>query len=577
MQRTSTYVPMPDGVRLAVDVWRGADLAEDHAQPVLLLSTRYWRAFDLAEGDETLQPLYPLARHAASRGVTVVNVDSRGSGASFGTRRTEWSDEERDDFGPVMDWIVAQPWSSGRVATFGYSYGGNTAFLAAAKGHPALAAILPQFADFDLYRHNLLPGGIPNVWLGDNWARVTAAQDSADVKALAEAMPGIDKDSFLHHVRGPAPVGGVPLADAVREHADNFNIAATVHDIVCMDDAARLNAGRRIDAVLDPDRYSIRSHKAAIEDSGTPIAYWAGWFDAGTAEGAIELFRSLSNPMRVIIGPWSHGRRWVQDPFAIDVEPAPIPLEENFDDVLDFAGTPPDGKQLDYFVLGSNVWRSTDVWPPAGAAPVRWHFADGGLVRDALPSAPVEWTPDPAASTGTRNRWWTQINCMPVDHDDRSAADACLLVHDSAPLTEAVEIVGAPVLHLAIACDSTDAAIHAYLEMIAPDGRVSLLTEGRLRLLHRRTLPPGTSPFELEPARSYARADTAPVVPDEVMATDIRLLPIAIRIPAGFRLRVGLAGADADTFGAVGNPTPAFTLHRGDAVGSWIDLPVIAA
>ena len=581
IRRSSCHVAMPDGVRLAVDIWRSAGLADDHAQPTLLLSTRYWRAFDLAAGDLSLQPLHALASRSAVRGMAVVNVDSRGSGASFGTRRTEWSDEERDDLATVMDWIVAQPWSDGRIAAHGYSYGGNTAFLAAATGHPALSVILPQFADFDIYRHNLLPGGVPNIWLNDNWARLTAAQDHGDVHALADAMPGIDRAAFLHHVRGPAPVDGPDgpalLAQAIGEHAGNFNIAATAHDVVCMDDAARLNAGRDVDAVLDADRFSIFCHKQAIEAAATPIVYWAGWFDAGTAEGAIELFRSVSNPMHVVIGAWSHGQRWQQDPFGGDGEPRLIPLDENFEDILDAAATPPSGKRLDYYVLGCNVWRSTDVWPPSGVAPLRFHFSEQGLVRTPMTADARQWRADADASTGVRNRWWTQINCMPVDHADRRSDDRRLLVHDTAPLAEALEIIGAPLVHLRLSCDSPDAAVFVYLEMIAPDGRVSLLTEAMLRLLHRRTMPPGASRFEMEPARSYSRADAAPVIPGEAMAIEIRMLPIAIRIPAGFRVRAGIAGADADTFGPVGNPAPQFTIHRGGDDGSWIDLPFLAA
>src|SRR4051794_2163009 len=72
--RSSVYVAMRDGVRLAVDVWRAPD-AEGPC-PCLLLSTRYWRALDLVDGDVTRQGTYPLASDFTGHGYAVVNVDS---------------------------------------------------------------------------------------------------------------------------------------------------------------------------------------------------------------------------------------------------------------------------------------------------------------------------------------------------------------------------------------------------------------------------------------------------------------------------------------------------------------------
>ncbi len=89
----AVYVAMRDGVRLAVDVWRRADQAGD-PRPTMLLTTRYWRSFALAEDNPRLQGVFALASYFTRQGYVVVNADSRGSGASFGVRRSEWSEEE---------------------------------------------------------------------------------------------------------------------------------------------------------------------------------------------------------------------------------------------------------------------------------------------------------------------------------------------------------------------------------------------------------------------------------------------------------------------------------------------------
>jgi putative CocE/NonD family hydrolase len=562
LERRSFHVSMPDGVRLAVDVWLNATLAATRS-PTLLFSTRYWRALDLVEGDPEAQPFATPARWFVEHGVVVVNVDARGSGASEGVRRTEWSEQEAADLGPVIDWIVSQPWSNGEVAAHGYSYGGNTAFLAATSGRDALKLIAPQFADIDVYRHNLCPGGVPNRWLCERWGALTAAQDRGDVAGVAAELPGVDVAEYTGAVRGPAPVGQDRVArDAVlTDHAANFNIAETADLLVCIDDGPALNLGLAVDRVFDPERLSPNTQRPAIEAGATPIAYVAGWFDAATAEGALELFADFKNPMHVIIGPWNHGRRCWQDPLNRETPARPVPVEEGFAEVLAQMASPPRGRRLDYYTLGADRWSSTDVWPlPASQYRRLYLAADARLAETPGETGVDRYAVDPAASTGTANRWRTQIGCPPVSHEDRREADQRLAVWDSASLDADMELTGTPGVHLTLACDQTDAAVFAYLEMVAPDGRVTLLTEGRLCLIHR--------------AGTFRRVDLQPVTPGEVMGIDIPLLPLSVVVPAGFRLRLAVAGADADTFAPVGPPA-VFDLHRGGS--AWIELPVIPA
>ena len=61
------------------------------------------------------------------RGYAVVIVDVRGTGASFGTRDSFRSPKEREDSREITDWVVAQPWSNGRVGATGVSMHVNMA------------------------------------------------------------------------------------------------------------------------------------------------------------------------------------------------------------------------------------------------------------------------------------------------------------------------------------------------------------------------------------------------------------------------------------------------------------------
>ena len=140
-QNTSVYVRMRDGTEIAVTVWLPRDLKRGERVPVLMRETRYWRAPKVewalralvaanlvdAKGLEDKQRAYFNTRHFA-----VILVDARGSGAAGGHRVMEYSPAEIADLGEIAAWASTQPWSSGRVGTFGESYDGNTAELPAA-------------------------------------------------------------------------------------------------------------------------------------------------------------------------------------------------------------------------------------------------------------------------------------------------------------------------------------------------------------------------------------------------------------------------------------------------------------
>ena len=83
------------------------------------------------------------------RGYALVVVDVRGTGACFGTRDSFRSPRERADYKAIADWIVAQPWSDGRIGATGISYLGAACDFLASTGHPAVKAIAPLFAVWD--------------------------------------------------------------------------------------------------------------------------------------------------------------------------------------------------------------------------------------------------------------------------------------------------------------------------------------------------------------------------------------------------------------------------------------------
>ena len=113
VQRHSIYLPMRDGIALAIDVWLPKNLPSTEKLPCLLHQTRYWRGAELrwpfsALSDGLLGHEGKMVRELVLNGETFVNVDCRGSGASFGCRNHPWSPDEVQDGYEVADWIGQQ-------------------------------------------------------------------------------------------------------------------------------------------------------------------------------------------------------------------------------------------------------------------------------------------------------------------------------------------------------------------------------------------------------------------------------------------------------------------------------------
>ena len=160
-------------------------------------------------------------------------------------------------------------------------------------------------------------------------------------------------------------------------------------------------------------------------------------------------------------------------------------------------------------------------------------------------------------------------------YTDWDGRDARMLCYTSEPLSADHELSGHPCVTLHLCASEADAALHVYLEDVAPDGTCRYVTEGMLRALHRKECAAPDHHKVVGPYHSYSRADAAPLVPGEVATLRFSLLPTSWRVAAGHRLRVAIAGADADNFGQVphGRP-PILAIQRGGAHASSIVLPL---
>ncbi|SJM32671.1 CocE/NonD family hydrolase [Mesorhizobium delmotii] len=555
----SAYVTMRDGVSLALDVVRPMDEDAKTKRDTILVMTRYWRGI---KG----HPSNPFADLFVPQGYAVVVGDVRGTGASFGVWPHHRARAETLDFAEVLDWIVAQPWSTGRVVGYGLSYTANTADRMAEQNHPALKGIVPRFADYDPYEDYYFPGGVANVTFGRNWGNSVKNLDR-NLKILpdGERSPG---------VRPVGSGGGTDLDAALRDRERVPSVWEGFQRVRFKDDRPATWGGT---SMLD---WSTQEVADRIDRSGTPIQNWAGWFDGGTAQGAIRRFLRQSNPMNVIIGPWNHGGNFPYDPLRTAGEAIlPTTPTQQANDIRFAAAcfnghaASDRGKVLHYYTLGEGAWKSTRSWPPQ-ATRRRWYVANGFRLSSSpnetgLDSLQV----DPALGDVASNRWIGSTD--KVDYGDRRQFEGARLAYTSEPLTQDLEITGHPIVHLNVTSTREDGNFFVYLETVRPDGVICYLTEGQLRALHRKVWT--GSPFSaLGPQHSYLECDAEPLIPGEAAILAFTLHPISARLPAGYRLRVSLAGSDKTMFANVpadGAP-PSLKFHRGPT-GCYIDLPII--
>jgi putative CocE/NonD family hydrolase len=145
----------------------------------------------------------------------------------------------------------------------------------------------------------------------------------------------------------------------------------------------------------------------------------------------------------------------------------------------------------------------------------------------------------------------------------------------SAPMEADTELTGHGIADLWIESSEPDASIFVYLSEVEADGKVRYVTEGVLRALHRKESPFPERYRTTWPSRSFGRADAAPMMPGHAERLRIPLLPTSWMFRAGSRIRLSLAGADADHCLQVphGRP-PVLTILYGGDRASALDLPM---
>lgn len=321
---SSVYVEMPDGVHLAVDVRLPGNLVRRGRVPALASFTRYLEG---ARGDA-----------------------DPGRGGAHACRR--------------LNLRTALVEREGRVDRRP-SYLGNTAENATFDPAPALKAAVPRFTAFDRYALAPLP-------------RRHVQPDHHE--RLGPNRGGYDQNRLRRERSGENVLGrrGRARQPHVTDFFQNVHYGDQVPAATSMENGC--------EHVVTP--YPLGGGSTAQR---RPAFHWGSWMDAGTAAGVLARFASYGMPACYVIGAWTHGARRDADPFKPRDTPVSPSVPEQFAQIFEFfepyvhGGGSPETlvPVLDYFTMGEDAWKRTNVWPPAGGSSMDWYFgANGSLRRD---------------------------------------------------------------------------------------------------------------------------------------------------------------------------------------------------
>jgi putative CocE/NonD family hydrolase len=604
-------VPMEDGTLLATDVYRPARGGRPvtAAFPVLLERTPYGKTVT-SRAELTARQPEPRSRADVAaffvrQGYVMVYQDCRGRYRSGGEFVKYLSDAA--DGRDTIAWIVRQPWCNGKVGTLGLSYAAHTQGALACLAPPGLAAMWLDSGGFsNAYQGGIRQGGAFELKQA-TWAYRSALEspEIAGDPAKRAALAAVDIRAWFQ--RMPWKRGDSPLS--LSPEYEDYLFEQWEHGV--FDDYWK-----------QPGIYAEGCYERYAD---VPMVHMSSWYDP-YARTATDNFRGLSRrkkgPVRLIMGPWTHGNRSLSYAGDVDFGPAAV-LDGNLDS--DYFGLrlrwfdrwlrgiengldrePP----VRIFVMGGGSgrrnsagrmehggrWREERDWPLPGTVFTPYYLHRNGRLEpapareeDATRSYPYDPRHPVPSIGGTITSGAPVMEGGAYDQREGSrffgseppfrplAHRPDVLVFQTAPLPHEVEVTGPIVVTLWVSSDAPDTDFTAKLVDVYPpnadypDGFAMNLTDGILRARYRDSWE---RPSMMEPGRVYR--------------VRIEPFPTSNLFARGHRIRLDISSSNFPHFDLnpnTGEPEGAWTttrvarntVHLSRAHPSQIVLPVIPA
>jgi len=477
--RTTTRVLMRDGLtQLSTDVYLPA---RNGSFPVMLYRTPYDKTSDNGGGGFIQQDYAKVVQ------------DTRGRYASEGEDRIFYDDAwgANQDGYDTVDWIVAQPWSDGRVASFGGSARGITQYMLSGTDHPNYVCGVPEVGSPNLYAHAFFQGGGFRKAMVENWL---GGQGSLEYLPEIEAHPNY----------GP--------------HWETVDLTTRASLV----DARLMNIGGWYDIFSQGtiDGFTLLQYAGgpgALGNQKLILGPWTHGGSGGTQQGEL-IYPANSTGYTSYLSSWDWFQYWI-DGVDNGIMDLPAVLYYTMGDVDDPSSP-------------GNEWNWSDVWPPR-ASPVPFYLGPDGSLGEAYPvtSESAEtylYDPlDPVPTIGGANL------TIPAGPRDQSSLEmrADVLVYTTELLQEPVEVSGRIVARLWASSDAPDTDWTVKLTDVYPDGRSMLVLDGVLRARHRDSM---SSEVFMQPGETYL--------------FEVDLWSTSIVFNAGHRIRVAVSSSNDPRF-----------------------------
>jgi uncharacterized protein len=463
--------PMRDDIMLVADLYLPKTGANE--SPAILIRTPYGRAAADEQGA-------PLAKFLAGQGFAVLVQDVRGTGASAGIFKPYTCIEGPDGY-DTLEWMVAQPWCDGRIGTCGCSYLGEVQDLLAAERHPNHKAAFIEGA----YTYN--NGGMRAF----SFVRYGALELAYAVGGDLDLLSTLPISALRQRMADPkASYYAKRWPDAV----DVWLTKAPLDPV--WDDDGGLGDESRFDVpALHVNEWNSLPFSALR------------MFDLYRTNGESARAR---NGQYLLMSPMTHCRTaTAAEETRVgerDLGDARFPYHRLMVDWFDhWLRDIPNGivqmPKVQYFLMGSNRWRSAECWPPAGTTLKKLFLengtgantlhGDGRLVSEqpAIPSHDhFRYDPgNPVPSCGGPVSGGQVFKAGSFDQRQvETRIDVLVYTTDSLP--RGIEVSGPVEVVLFVSSTAIDTDFTAKLVDVYPDGRAFNLVEGIVRMRYRRGL-----------------------------------------------------------------------------------------
>lgn len=489
-------VRMRDGVRLATDVY--SPDGGDAPGPTILTRLPY---------DKRSRSTYlpAVAAYFARHGFRHVVQDVRGKFRSEG-ETVPWINEVYDGY-DTIEWIVNQPWSDGIVGMWGTSYFGFTQLAAASAAHPALRAIVPRMTGRYL-------GDLP--MRGEGERTTDAEMHLVRLYAVSHFQAN---DTFEWEMEWKRP-----YAEVIERWFESVGERSPAFDL------------------WSPNPVKLRRFPAGdpFDAPAVPILQTIGWWDNCAPWQWPDHEQIKSRPAwaaneYLLLEPIDHksyrhtGAPYgPEDDHAVDDGALERLLPRTLDSAVEFFdvflrgnGSPDEIPRVRWWAVGEDAFRSSETWPPPGAATVEMSLGHGTLAEERdSDSTTKKWVhdpDDPVPSPATNS--FVFLKDFPDEAYLAERAD--VLTFTSEPRIEPTILAGPIELVAEVRSSASEADFFARLADLAPDGSAHMVARGQLTL-HEATspcrivIPLGHAGYVVEPGHSLRLTLASSDAPDYV-------------------------------------------------------------